>query len=85
MKVRLTLLFSVLLANAGLAAEPPVCEGLVLWVDASAQGLRGQQPVDAVIDSSKRALRGFQLVPERRPMMVSVKPLRRASSTTPAR
>src|SRR5689334_2067910 len=71
MRVQVAVLLLVLLAKAAFAVEPPVRDGLVLWVDASAQGIRGQQPVDAVIDGSKRGLRGFQLVPERRPLIVT--------------
>src|SRR5688572_28096129 len=70
MKVPL-LLF--LLASSGLAAELPVVEGLILRVDASSQSVRSQQPVDVVADTSSRGLRGFQLVPERRPALVSDK------------
>ncbi|HTD88329.1 MAG TPA: hypothetical protein VK850_17280, partial [Candidatus Binatia bacterium] len=42
-----------------------------LWVDAAAQGTRSQQPAHTVLDGSARGLRGFQLVPERRPSLVS--------------
>lgn len=71
MKVLSRILFLALLANTAPAAEPPVRDGLILWVDAAAQGTHSQQPVDAVADASPRGLRGFQLVPERRPILVS--------------
>ena len=68
MKIQFLIL---LLASCGIAAEPVVSKGLILWVDASAQPTRSQQPVDMVVDGSSRGLRGFQLVPERRPTLVS--------------
>src|SRR5262245_32546524 len=71
MRVRLAVLFLAPFVDVALAADPSVRDGVILWVDASAQGIRGQQPVDAVIDASPRGLRGFQLVPERRPTVVT--------------
>src|SRR5436190_9050177 len=71
MKVLSTILCRALVASAARAAAPPVRDGLVLWVDAAAQGTRSQQPAHTVLDGSARGLRGFQLVPERRPSLVS--------------
>ncbi|HKQ39877.1 MAG TPA: ThuA domain-containing protein [Verrucomicrobiae bacterium] len=64
-------LLFVFLSNAADAAEPPVRDGLILWVDAATQGTYSQQPVDTVTDSSPRGLRGFQLAPEHRPVGIS--------------
>src|SRR5687768_12662963 len=61
----------LLLASSILAAEPPVRDGLALWVDAAAHGSARQRPVDVVVDTSSRGLRGFQLAAERRPVLVS--------------
>jgi glucose/arabinose dehydrogenase len=71
MKMRLSVLFLALLASSATAAEPAVRDGLILWVDAAAQTTRRLQPVDMVVDTSSRGQRGFQLVPERRPILVS--------------
>lgn len=61
----------LLLASSVLAAEPPVRDGLFLWVDAGAQGSARQRPVDVVVDTSSRGVRGFQMAAERRPVLVS--------------
>ena len=71
MRVLSTVLFLALLASATRAAEPAVRDGLLLRVDAAAQGTRSQQPVDTAVDTSPRGLRGFQLAVERRPTLVS--------------
>ena len=70
MKVQCIIL---LLAGCAFAAEPPVTDGLILRVDASAQPVRARQPVDVVVDSSSRGLRGHQLAPDRRPILVGDK------------
>jgi putative heme-binding domain-containing protein len=71
MKMRLSVLFLALFASSATAAEPAVRDGLILWVDASAQTTRRLQPVDMVVDTSSRGQRGFQLVSERRPILVA--------------
>lgn len=63
------------------AAEPPVKDGLVLWLDAEAQAdLRRAQslpaishlgPVDMILDGSGKGRHALQMTAERRPMGVS--------------
>jgi putative heme-binding domain-containing protein len=63
------------------AAEPPVKEGLVLWLDASAQGparqaaalppIRHLQPIDLLLDSSGLSRHAVQLSADRRPQFTS--------------
>jgi len=71
MKVQWSLLCLALATSSALTAELPVRDGLILHVDAAAQSSARQRPVDTVLDTSSRALRGFQLAAERRPLLIS--------------
>src|SRR4051812_2437009 len=76
--------FLWLLVYAGsiaVGAEPPVREGLVLWLDASGQrearqkeslpSIGNQQPVDILLDTSGHRRQAIQPVPDRRPILSS--------------
>src|SRR5688572_17283216 len=69
--MRVQCLILSLLVNIAPAAEMPVRNGLVLHVDAAAQGSARQRPVDVAVDTSARGLRGWQLAAERRPVLIS--------------
>ena len=71
----------VLFLTAARAAEPPVHDGLWLWLDAAAQrearqsasfpGTGHLQPVDFLLDTSGHNRRARQLAPDRRPVLHS--------------
>lgn len=65
----------------GHSAEPPVRDGLILWIDAAAQPearkklslpvLRRSQPLDMLVDTSTNARMAMQSLAEMRPAFVS--------------
>jgi len=71
----------VLATSSAPGAEPPVREGLVLWLDASAQrearqasslpAIGNQQPVDLLLDTSGHVRWAAQPVADRRPVLIS--------------
>src|SRR5688572_25437003 len=71
----------LLFITAARAAEPPVRDGLWLWLDASAQrdarqsasfpGTGHLQPVDFLLDTSGHQRRARQLAPDHRPVLHS--------------
>lgn len=81
MKRLIFLLWSAACAAAALAAEAPVRDGLILWLDAAAQSAVRQsasvppighlQPVDFLLDSSPNSRLAVQPVAERRPILIS--------------
>lgn len=72
---------AIALAAATHAAEPPVRDGLVLWLDAGSQRparqaaslppLGNAQPVDILLDQSGRGRQALQHSAERRPKFIS--------------
>lgn len=80
MKIR-WMIGAAALTAATHAAEPPVRDGLVLWLDASSQRparqaasvppLGNGQPVDILLDQSGRGRQALQHSPERRPKFIS--------------
>lgn len=79
--MKASLLWCVAFASVLHAAEPPVRDGLVLWLDAAAQGaarqaaslppIRSQQPVDILLDSSGHTRQAVQPAADRRPLYVT--------------
>src|SRR5438046_494083 len=81
MKASALLTLGLLVPPALWAADPTVRDGLLLWLDASAQTaarqaaslppIRSLQPVDILLDGSGHARQALQPAPDRRPMFVS--------------
>ena len=78
---RLPFLLSLFVAAVASAGEPPVKDGLVLWLDAAAQPAAARaaslpvlaplQPVDIFVDGGSSARQAVQPVAERRPIFIS--------------